>query len=146
MTQPTALQIEEYYRKPFVVKAVEVTAENMEQVAKWCKGEVRTAVEEEGSTSTVRYIKVDVKRPLNEKQTQAYVGDMVLRAGSGFKVYTPKAFNQAFDKKVKDMMKVVGNMITREVEEDRVEDDQVDSTTPDSLPVGGINTSFVSPR
>lgn len=80
----------EFIRVPFVVKAVEVTEENLSSVAKWCNGEVRT--NEKG----VNYIKVHVRRPLNVRQTQAFVGDYVLSAGTGFKVYTSKAFKTSF--------------------------------------------------
>lgn len=79
-----------FLRKPFYVDAVRVTEENIEEVAEWCEGEVRSA--EKG-----RYIKVRVRRPLNVRQTCAHIGDWVLSAGSGFKVYTPKGFKESFD-------------------------------------------------
>jgi hypothetical protein len=88
-----------YARKPFYVDAIQVTAENMEEVAAWCLGEIRqfeTEPSELGSR-TNNYIKVRVHRPMNERQTKAYVGDWVLYAGTGYKVYTPKAFEASFD-------------------------------------------------
>jgi hypothetical protein len=139
MAQPTPLKIEEYERLPFTVLAVQVTPQNIYQVAKWCRGQVRT----EGKRK--KYIQVEVRRALNERQTKAYVGDYVLKAGTGFKIYTPKAFEESFQKVVKDMVKVVKNMVQREKDEDKVEADQVDSTTEDYLPQGGHNTSFISP-
>lgn len=145
MTQPTPiktpLKIEEYERLPFTIYAIEVTNENIRQVAKWCKGEVRTT----GKRGIQKYIKVDVKRALNERQTQAYIGDWVLKAGSGFKVYTPKAFAESFRKKTEHMVETVKNMVNREKAEDAAEDEQFDSTTPDTLPTGGVHTSFISP-
>lgn len=80
-----------YVRKPFEVEAVEVTEDNIEEVTKWCQGTLR----EEGR----RHIKVRVARALNERQTKAYPGDWVLYAGTGFKVYTPKAFEKTFVRK-----------------------------------------------
>jgi hypothetical protein len=83
------LEINRYTRKPFDVDAVQVTADNMEEVATWCQGTITT---EEGET----YIKVRVLRVMNEKQTRAYAGDWVLYAGTGYKVYTDKAFRKSF--------------------------------------------------
>lgn len=87
---------EKYTRKPFPIEAIKVTDENMEDVAKWCGGEIHTQNDK-------RFIKVDVNRPLTEKQTKAFVGDWVLKArqkvsNSGFKVYTEKAFVHCFDR------------------------------------------------
>jgi len=72
----------------------------MEEVAEWCKGEVRTEEHTnsaKGRTTIDRFIKVRVHRPLNERQTKAYVGDHILYAGTSFKVYTNKAFTSNFD-------------------------------------------------
>lgn len=85
-----------YVRKPFEVEAVEVTAENMAEVAAWCHGEIL-------SETNGNFIKVRVARVLNERQTKAYVGDWVLYAGTGFKVYTAKAFKKTFALKQETM-------------------------------------------
>jgi hypothetical protein len=135
MTQPNGLKLEKYERLPFTIEAVEVTADNMKAVAKWCGGQIRTS----GKRGIQKYIKVEVKRALNDRQTQAYIGDFVLKAGSGFKVYTPKAFSESFRK-----VEVAGRMLDREESENQSEDEQYDTTTEDSLPTGGTNTSFIS--
>lgn len=75
-------------RKPFEVEAVEVTDDNLEQVAEWCQGKL--------DSDSRPFIKVRVARALNERQTKAYPGDWVLYAGTGFKVYTAKAFHKTF--------------------------------------------------
>ena len=96
--EPNMVNTIRYARKPFYVDAVQVTAENMEEVAKWCQGEIRTfetAPSELGSRKN-NYIKVRVHRPATERQTKAFVGDWVLYAGTGYKVYTPKAFDKDF--------------------------------------------------
>lgn len=85
------LEIGKYVRKPFHIDAVRVTDENIGEVASWASGEVRT--DSDGS----KYVKVRVHHPLNPRQTQAYVGDWVLFAGTGYKVYTPKAFTNSFE-------------------------------------------------
>ena len=83
------MQTTKYTRKSFDVDAVQVTAENMSEVADWCNG---TIVENEQGN----YIKVKIHRPLSERQTRAFAGDWVLFAQNGFKVYTPKAFENGF--------------------------------------------------
>lgn len=83
-----------YKRKPFYVDEVRVTEENLSDVATWCKGEVRTTK----GKNPQKYIKVKVLRPLNNKQTTAFVGDHVLFSETGgYKVYTHEAFVKSFD-------------------------------------------------
>lgn len=86
------LEIGKFVRRPFEIDAVQVTEENIEQVARWCGGEVRTNREKK------RYIKVRVVRPYNSRQSEAYADDWVLYAGTGYKVYTPRAFETSFEK------------------------------------------------
>lgn len=87
-----------YMRRPFEVDAVQVTEENMEAVAKWCQGDVR--LERDKKTGEdVRYIKVRVFKPANERQTKAYVGHWVLYAGTGYKTYHDSAFHKNFEKR-----------------------------------------------
>lgn len=90
------MKVWKYMRKPFLVDAVQVTIENLEEVAKWCDGVIREASPRPGQPRQ-KYVKVRVLRPLNEKQTMAFPGDFVLHAGAGFKIYTAKAFMQTFD-------------------------------------------------
>jgi len=94
------LETSQYVRKPFNIDAVRVTAENIQEVARWVDSEVRND-QRDG-----QYVKVRVHNPRNEKQTKAYVGDWVLYAGTGYKVYTNKAFLKDFDK-VSDETKMV---------------------------------------
>jgi hypothetical protein len=85
--------VNKYARKPFYVDAVQVTAENMAEVAQWCGGRVETTVE----INSHSFIKVKVKRPISARQTKAFIGDWVLKAGAGYKVYTAEAFDKSFD-------------------------------------------------
>lgn len=84
------LETTKYIRKPFEIDAVQVTTDNIAEVAKWVDGEIR-------SDDLGQYVKVRVHRPLNDRQTKAYVGDHVLYAGTGYKVYTDKAFKNSFE-------------------------------------------------
>lgn len=85
------LETMKYFRKPFYIDAVQVTADNLAAVASWVNGEVRI------DKDKARYVKVRVHRPLDDRQTKAFLGDWVLYAGTGFKVYTPKAFANSFE-------------------------------------------------
>lgn len=103
------LEIERYVRDPFYVDAVQVTSKNMEALAKWCNGDIRTSAKGDPDLQTQmdptpkttvpeRYIKVRVQRPGNDRQTMAFVGDWILYAGTGYKVYTDRAFHKSFSK------------------------------------------------
>lgn len=99
-----SIKTEGYSRKPFHVDAVQITAENMEEVAAWCAGEIRIGkkvVRDDNNKiverTDVSFVKVDVHRPLNERQTKGHLGDWVLLSSAGYKVYTERAFSKAFE-------------------------------------------------
>ncbi len=85
-----------FTRRPFDVEAVQVTDENMQAVADWCGGKIYHA-KQKGTDAIVPYIKVDTHRPLNDKQKMAFVGDWVLKAATGFKIYTDTAMQNSFE-------------------------------------------------
>lgn len=85
------LETRVYTRKPFEVIGVQVTELNMDQIADWTNGSCRVK-------DNARYVKVDVTRPLSDRQTRAYVGDWVLKTDTGFKVYTNGAFHKTFER------------------------------------------------
>lgn len=95
----SSVQTQEFRRKSFNVQAVQVQPDNMKDVAKWCGGQIMDDGEKEGHLSR-EYIKVRVAYPINERQTQAYLGDWVLKSGKSFKVYTNSAFEKSFEKPV----------------------------------------------
>lgn len=86
-----------YIRKPFPVQAERVTNQNMNQVALWCGGELKGLGEHDGRWGP--FIEVDVVNPDANKprQSQAFVGDWVLKSDKGFKVYTNRSFEKSFD-------------------------------------------------
>lgn len=95
------IETTKYVRKPFEVEAVQVTEENIEEVKDWCQGTLMS--------DNRPFIKVRVARALNERQTKAYPGDWVLYAGTGFKVYTSKAFHKTFERHSKTKNGVAGD-------------------------------------
>lgn len=111
-----------FVRKPFVVEGLEVTAENIAEVAEWCGGEVRESNGKRGYR-VQQYIKVAVKNPLNDRQTRAYVGDWVLSASTGFKVYSKKAFVASFDEQTERMFDVIERMDERATQEETLFDE-----------------------
>jgi len=101
------IEIAGYTRMPFRVDAVQVTKENINEVAQWCGGAVHSTTkvnrdenQEETGRVKVPFVKVDVHRPLNDRQTKAFIGDWILKSDSGYKVYTEKAFDKSFQKEV----------------------------------------------
>ena len=92
------MEIQRFVYKPTYVHAVLVTETNMAAVAKWCGGDVQTAPSRPDKEGSGNFIKVDVPRPVTIRQTQAFPGDHVVKTQfQGFKVYTPRAFDGAFD-------------------------------------------------
>lgn len=114
---------QKFVRKPFVVEGFEVTPENIEELAAWCGGEVKVSEGRRGQEAQQRYIKVSVKRPLNDRQTRAYPGDWILSAGTGFKVYTQKAFAGSFEEQTERMFDVVERMDARNDQEETLFDE-----------------------
>lgn len=85
-----SFETRKFVRKPFEVEAIQVNDANMQQLATWCGG----TVEVEGGS---KYVHVKVHKPQSVRQTKAFVGDWLLFAGTGFKVYTPRAFEKSFE-------------------------------------------------
>lgn len=86
-----SLNIQKFIRKPFPVEGVRVTKDNMQLVAEWCGGEIRQ------NAKGVKHVFIDVHRPMTERQTMAFVGDWVLFADRGYKIYTQNAFSRNFE-------------------------------------------------
>ncbi len=93
-----------FQKKPFIVDAVQVTDENISEVAAWCQGEV---IGSDGDALDELYIFVRVHNPMNERQTKAFVGDWVLYAGRGYKVYRDRAMKNTFEQIAQDVDELV---------------------------------------
>ncbi len=106
------IETNRYNRVPFPVDAVQVTEDNLEEIASWAEGQVKTAnrtVRDEDGKATGKkekasYIAIETHRPLNERQKRAFIGDWVLKSESGFKIYTAKAFDACFQLAPEDVL------------------------------------------
>lgn len=87
-----------YVRKPFYVEAVQVTDLNIDEVAKWCGGEInkQPGGKEFGAAQKFIFVKSAIN-PTTERQSKAFVNDWVLVQNRNFKVYTDKAFTRNFE-------------------------------------------------
>lgn len=80
------MEFTQFVRRPFVVDAVQITEENMEEVAKLI-GDVRT---KDGS----KHIALD--RRLVPNVPRAYVGWWMTMLGDNYRCYSPKVFKAEF--------------------------------------------------
>lgn len=85
------MEFKQFVRKPFVVEAIEITAENIAEFAPKI-GELKSKVEEDGSV--IPYIYVD--RRLVPGVVRVYPGYMMTRMGDTIRCYSPKVFKDQF--------------------------------------------------
>lgn len=92
----------EYARKPFNVKAEEVTYENIEAVSKWCKGRVDTEATRVigGNEIKLPVIKFQGQGEDRGKELIARLGYFVVYSKGRFRVYKAPQFHAAFEKPV----------------------------------------------
>lgn len=95
------MELKEYISTPLVVEAVQVTDENMREVARWCEGIIKKEDLKKGPTP---YIAVNVIRPSSARQAKAYVGDWVSKHRDSYKVYTRNAFERCYQPCTNDNM------------------------------------------
>lgn len=96
------IETRRYASNPREVDAVQVTAANMKAIVDWVGG---TLYDEHGvETDSILpgcYVKVEVHNPMNDRQSQAFVGDWILYSTAGpkpsFKVFLNKAFKRNFN-------------------------------------------------
>lgn len=98
------VETKRYVRNPLYVDAIRITEANFEEVSEWCQGMIANRngipLERTEGVITIRpleqFIQVRVSNPKTQRQTQAFVGDWVLYTPMGYKVYTERAFHDAF--------------------------------------------------
>lgn len=136
------LETHQYIRKPFKIDAVQVAAANIQEIAKWVDGEIRT-------DDLGQYVKVRVHRPLNDRQTKAYAGDWVLYAGTGYKVYTDKAFKNSFELASGETKMIDTSIVEGEVVENELASKprrQLPATVEQGEVVGVLEGDVVVPK
>ena len=84
------MEFNTYTRRPFVVEAMEITDENIEEVAKMIgiNGEVR-------EKDDIKFIAVDKRIVPNIHRATA--GWWLTRMGDNLRCYSPKIFNEQFE-------------------------------------------------
>lgn len=80
---------EKYLTKQRKVEAVQVTKENMAEVAEWCGGTIYRG------EST--WIAANWHRPQNQRQKEGHVGDWIVKQGGNFKVFLDAPFKFGFE-------------------------------------------------
>jgi hypothetical protein len=91
------MEIKKFNRKPFAVNAVEVTLENVHEVAAWCGGTVEMqSTRMMGTQAKLPVIKMS--GPSNAKDTVATLGCFIAELKGNFRVYKNALFFQVFDK------------------------------------------------
>lgn len=93
-----------YVRKPFTVKAVMVTEENMEEIAKQV-GEIR---ETEDETPARKYIFVD--RRIVPNVFKVFPGFYMTKMGDNIRFYSKKVFNEQFTEQTPEITNWVDYM------------------------------------
>lgn len=87
------LSIGDFVRKTFKVRAVQVTVDNIDEVAKWCEGEVR---ETSNGTRFIKIIPKKQQRHQNQLDT-AFPGFWVLQTKDMFRIYKDNSFPNSFE-------------------------------------------------
>lgn len=93
-----------FVRKPFVVEAVEITTENIEEAAKYI-GDVR---EKDDGT---KYILVDQRLVPNVEKV--YPGFFMTKMGENIRCYSRKIFNDQFMEKTEEIQPWLDFMSTK---------------------------------
>jgi hypothetical protein len=82
------MQFDGYIRKPFPVEAIEITEENINEMARF----VGTVEKKEDGTS---FIEVD--RRLIPNLYRVYPGFFMVKMGNNMRCYSPKIFKKQFE-------------------------------------------------
>lgn len=92
------MEITQYTRKPFPVDAVQVSLQNIEEVAAWCKGTVeQVPTRMLGTQTLLPCIKIQGQGENREKQFVASLGCFIVELKGSYRVYKPAQFEASFD-------------------------------------------------
>lgn len=104
----------DWTRKTYQVKAVKVTADNMEDVAKWTRGTIGNTRDIEGYPKrkpNLDFIEVPVETRARQQKSKAYVGDWVTKNEKAFAVYGDAAFKTVFLPASQETLSDVSGMV-----------------------------------
>jgi hypothetical protein len=146
------MEIQEFVRKPFPVKAVEVNFQNAYEVAEWCRGRVELkktrlmggAGKGEMDLPTVVFQGTGDNR---DKEFTAGLGDWVVELRGNFRVFKKAQFKATFEPvkpilheitdKFPDAVRieqVAGQKYEPEIDDETHEDDEITCNNPDCGP------------
>lgn len=92
------MELQEATRKPFPVKAVQVTLQNIEEVAAWCKGTIELRpTKMMGTTTDLPVILISGQGENRNKVFEAALGYWVVELNQSFRSYKPLQFEATFD-------------------------------------------------
>lgn len=91
------MEIREFERRPFTVSAVQVTLENVEEVANWCGGKVEMEkVKLVGTETELPCIRLQSQ---NKQEFTASLGHWIVELKGSFRTYKAPAFDASFVEK-----------------------------------------------
>ena len=90
------IAFESFVSKQRPVQAVRVTPINIKDLAEECGGELRHDGEKESNYSR-DYIKVNVQWARDKRQTEAHVGDWLVKQGKSWKIFQDHNFRNSFE-------------------------------------------------
>ena len=94
------LELQEAVRKPFPVKIVQVTLQNIEEVAAWCKGTIeQRPTRMLGTTTDLPVIILDGRSSStpHPRIFEAALGCWIVELHGSFRSYKPLQFESSFD-------------------------------------------------
>jgi hypothetical protein len=95
------VEFDEWHRKSFKVRAVQVTEENMVALAQLCGGEYRETIDIPGWNRNKPKAHIYLPKGSGtggHRQTMAFVGDWILTTNRiSFRIYADKAFRGVFE-------------------------------------------------
>jgi hypothetical protein len=92
------MNMQEAIRKPFPVKVVQVTLQNIQEVAEWCKGTIEyRPTRMLGTTTDLPIILIEGVGANRGKKFEASLSCWVVELNGSFRSFKPMQFEAAFD-------------------------------------------------
>lgn len=95
------MDIKQFTRKPFPVNAVQVTLQNVDEVAQWCGGDVALRpTKMMGTYTDLPVILLKGQGENRGKDFEAALGCWIVELKGSFRSYKPQQFESSFDEYV----------------------------------------------